>query len=184
MKKIICCFVLVVMCVTSLSSVQAKGGEGITTVSYMVSSDSLYNCEIVVSKNGSVYDGIEHFREGSRIYNLKVSERKKFSVIPDKGYKIKAIYYSEQGSIEKNGIDLHSKLNNNVFLISGIAGNTRAEIIFEKDENNQNIVNTMDTGNQSVWLLLLLISGMVVVTYTKRKHFNKLIDKASIESVV
>lgn len=151
----------------------AKVVESVVPVTYSVSEHSRYDLKINVSGDGTVYDGTKRIRNGSVVHQLKVSEEKKFKIIPDRGSQIKQITWKHGDTDLSRYYEIKDVEKGKELTLKGISTDSELTIEFESKNNESDNSGTNEDGDSPktgdkgilIWAILLISSFIMMITF-------------------
>lgn len=159
----------------------AKVVESVVPVTYSVSEHSRYDLKVNVSGDGTVYDGTKRIRNGSVVHQLKVSEEKKFKIIPDRGSHIKQITWKYGDTDLSRYYEIKDLENGKELTLKGISTDSELTIEFEGNNNEHDNSGNNESDNSGtnedadspktgdkgilIWAMLLISSFVMMITF-------------------
>ena len=151
----------------------AKVVESVVPVTYSVSEHSRYDLKINVSGDGTVYDGTKRLRNGSVVHQLKVSEEKKFKIIPDRGSNIKQITWKHGDTDLSRYYEIKDLENGKELTLKGVSTDSELTVEFESKNNESGNSGTNEDGDSPktgdkgilIWATLLISSFIMMITF-------------------
>ncbi|MGX8833677.1 hypothetical protein ACWG0P_05630 [Amedibacillus sp. YH-ame6] len=129
-KYIVICTVLVSFLSVQVYPVHAAEGSSTTIVTAEFPEEDLYKLEVHVGEGGKVVKGDSVIENGIVIYQLSLDDDPSFTLVPNKGYKVKSAIYEKPLFNEVQ--DITQQIKNSVITIDTEGTEMKLYITFEK----------------------------------------------------